>query len=131
MKKKNNYPSASSCLIVGLKMAKLLKPIISPMTHKELKRASYIYAKEKAGVILTESEQEFIDLNRNEYEQSEMYQHTEEMSDEDAKALKERFKIPDSVDTKEFFKQVRLNMIRKKFANKLKPEAIKPKEDVK
>lgn len=92
------------------------------MTHKELKRASYIYAKEKAGVILTESEQAFIDEHRTEYEQSEMYQNTEEMTDEDAQKLKEHFKIPDEVNAKEFFKQVRINMIRKRFANKLKPE---------
>lgn len=92
------------------------------MTHRELKRASYIYAKEKAGVILTETEQEFIDEHRTEYEQSEMYQNTEEMSDEDAEILKKKFGIPDGVDTKQFFKDVRIRMIRKKFANKLKPE---------
>lgn len=92
------------------------------MTHKELKRASYIYAKEKAGVILTESEQEFIDEHREEYEQSEMYQNTEEISDENAQKLKEYFKIPDGIDTKEFLKKARFDYIRKKFANKLKPQ---------
>ncbi len=92
------------------------------MTHRELKRASYIYAKEKAGVILTETEQEFIDEHRTEYEQSEMYKNTEEMSDEDAEILKKKFGIPDSVDTKQFFKDIRTRMIRKKFANRLKPE---------
>lgn len=117
---KKNTTHSSSFIICGTELAKKLSKL-KLMTHKELKRASYIYAKEKAGVILTESEQEFIDEHREEYEQSEMYQNTEEMSDEDAQKLKEHFKIPDSVDTKEFFKKVRINAIRKKFANKLKP----------
>ena len=122
MKKKNNYPLTSSYLIVGSKMAKLLKPIFSPMTNKELKRACYIYAKEQAGVILTESEQSYLDEHREEYLASEYHKKHDLISEEDEQALRKYFKIPDEVNAKEFLMNVKKNVIRKKFADKLKSE---------
>ena len=122
MKKKNNYLSASSCLIVGSEVAKKLKPIIRPMTNKELKRACYIYTKEQAGVILTESEQVYLEEHREEYLASEYHKKHDLLSEEDEQALKKYLRIPDGVDTKEFLMTVKKNVMRKKFADKLKPE---------
>jgi hypothetical protein len=120
MKKPKN--PTSSYLVVGTEVAKKLKPIISPMTNKELKRACYIYTKEQAGVILSESEQSYLDEHREEYLASDYHKKHDLLSDEDEQALKKYLRIPDGVDTREFLMNTKKNVLRKKFANKLKSE---------
>lgn len=121
MKNKNNYQQNSSYLVMGSKLAEKINRFI-PMTNKELKRACYIYAKEQAGVILTESEQSYIDEHRKEYLESDYHKKHDLLSEEDEQALKKYLRIPDGVDTKEFLMNAKKNVMRKKFANKLKPE---------
>ena len=120
MKKPKN--PTSSYLVVGTEVAKKLKPIISPMTNKELKRACYIYTKEQAGVILSESEQSYLDEHREEYLASDYHKKHDLLSDEVEQALKKYLRIPDGVDTREFLMNTKKNVLRKKFANKLKSE---------
>lgn len=119
---KNAKDPTSSYFVVGTELAKKLKPIIRPMTNKELKRACYIYTKEQAGVILSESEQSYLDEHREEYLASEYHKKHDLLSEEDEQALKKYLRIPDGVDTKEFLMTVKKNVMRKKFADKLKPE---------
>ena len=92
------------------------------MNNKEQKRARYIYSKEQAGVILTESEQEFWNEFKDEYLNSDYHKEHDELSDEDVEKLRKYFRIPENMDVREFIMRSKRNNIRRKFADKLKPE---------
>lgn len=90
------------------------------MTNKELKRCSYILSKQEAGVILSETEQQFWNEHCVEYMNSEYHAQHDQISGTDADVLRKMFKIPDEVDVESFLKETKNNLFRKKFANKLK-----------
>lgn len=84
------------------------------MTHKELKRASYIYAKKEAGILLTPTEQDFLREHEKEYLESDFHKE-EQITEADKQILRKMFNIPEGVDMDEFLKETRRKALRKKF----------------
>ena len=91
------------------------------MTNKELKRASYIYAKKEANILLTLSEQIFLAAHEKEYLESDFHKN-EGVNPQEAEALRKLYRLKDDVDVNKFIKERKRIVLRHKFAERLMDE---------